>query len=76
MIILPITTKKIRDTKYVYFTYHDPEEKKQKHVCCGSVSNPDAKKKAIKLEIELLESQGLQIEVEKKRLKKELSKIS
>lgn len=69
---MPITTKKIRDTRYIYFTYHDQKEKKQKHVCCGSILNPEAKKKAIRLEIEYLESQSSQIEVEKKRLKKEL----
>ena len=72
---MPITTKKIRDTKYIYFIYHDQKEKKQKHVCCGAETNPEAKKKAIKLEIELLEDQESQINSEKKRLEKELQKF-
>ena len=71
---MPITTKKIRNAKYIYFTYQDQKEKKQKHVCCGVDTNPDAKKKAIRLEIEHLENQEFQINVEKKRLKKELKK--
>lgn len=73
-LVLPITTKKIRNTKYIYFTYHDEVEGKQKHVCCGAESNPEAKKKAIKLEIELLENQESFINTERKRLEKELKK--
>lgn len=71
---MPITTKKIRNTKYIYFTYHDQKEKKQKHVCCGADTNPEAKKKAIRLEIEYLENQESQLDIERKRLKQELQK--
>ena len=72
---MPITTKKIRNTQYVYFVYHDEEENKQKHVCCGSTSNPESKKKAIKLELQYLEDQSSQIMEKRKRLKEELLEI-
>lgn len=71
---MPITTKKIRDTRYIYFVYHDDAEGKQKHVCCGAESNPKARRKAIKLEIEFLSRRESEIARKKNRLQKELYK--
>jgi hypothetical protein len=73
---VPITTKKIRNTQYVYFFYHDEKEGKQKHVCCGSITNPESKKKAIKLELKYLEDQSSHIWEKRKLLKEELLKIN
>lgn len=72
---MPITTKKIRNTRYVYFFYHDEKEDKQKHICCGSTANLESKKKAIKLELQYLENQSSQIMEKRKRLKEELLEI-
>ena len=73
---MPITIKNIRNTRYIYFVYHDKNEGKQKHVCCGADSNPEAKRKAIRLEIELLEKQSLEIDKKKKGLREALLKLA
>lgn len=73
---MPITTKKIRDTRYIYFVYHDEDKNKQVHVCCGAVSNPESKKKAIKLELKYLEQQSSLLMEKRKRLKDELMSIA
>ena len=71
---MPISVKKIRNKRYIYFVRYDHNKGKQKHICCGIESNPEAKTKAIKLEIRLLDSQSSQVKKEKKRLEDELHK--
>lgn len=72
---MPLTTKKIRKTRYIYFVYRDPTENKQKHVCCGAENDPNAKKKALQLELDYLQNMTKEIDEKKKSIEKELSKI-
>lgn len=48
-------TKTVRGKTYLYYSRYDPETKSKKEVYCGMASNPEAEKKAIRLELEELE---------------------
>jgi len=54
---MPIAYKEVKDTKYVYFSYYDNEQKKKIEVYCGAASDPSSMEKAEALESELLQKQ-------------------
>lgn len=68
LIIVPITTKKVKGSDYLYFTYYDQKDGKKKEVYCGLVSKPESKKKALELEISYLTEQ-------KKNLTERMDKV-
>jgi modification methylase len=59
---MPIAYKEVNDTKYVYFSYYDNEEKKKIEVYCGAASDSTAMEKAEALESELLQKQILNLQ--------------
>ena len=54
---MPISYKEVNDTKYVYFSYYDNEQKKKIEIYCGAANDPSAIEKAEALESELLQKQ-------------------
>jgi len=54
---LPIAYKEVKNTKYVYFSYWDSEQKKKIEIYCGSANDPSSLEKAQALESELLQKQ-------------------
>ncbi len=54
---MPITTKKVKGVKYLYFIYYDSRSKKKKEVYCGPENNSEAERKAQELEKNYLEDQ-------------------
>lgn len=54
---MPIGYKEVNDTKYIYFSYYDNEQKKKIEVYCGAANDQAAIKKAEALESELLQKQ-------------------
>jgi len=54
---MPIAYKEVNDTKYVYFSYYDNEQKKKIEIYCGAANDPSAIEKAEALESELLQKQ-------------------
>ena len=49
-----ITTKRIKDTNYVYFTHYDKGARSTKYQSCGPASIAESMAKAIKMEREYL----------------------
>lgn len=54
---MPIAYKEVNNTKYIYFTYYDNEQKKKIEIYCGVGNDPVAIEKAEALESELLQKQ-------------------
>jgi len=54
---MPIAYKEVKDTKYVYFSYYDNEQRKKIEIYCGVASDPSAMAKAETLESEHLQKQ-------------------
>ena len=54
---MPISYKEVNDTKYIYFSYYDNDQKKKIEVYCGAANDQAAIKKAEALESELLQKQ-------------------
>lgn len=54
---MPIALKDVRNTKYVYFTYWDQEQKKKIEVYCGATTDQKSMEKAQELEREYLKKQ-------------------
>jgi len=54
---MPIGYKEVKDTKYIYFSYYDNDQKKKIEVYCGAANDQAAIKKAEALESELLQKQ-------------------
>ncbi len=54
---MPISYKEVNDTKYIYFSYYDNDEKKKVEVYCGIATDPTSMEKAEALESELLQKQ-------------------
>jgi DNA modification methylase len=59
---MPISTKTVRNTNYVYFVYYDPKTKKKKEIYCGPSASPKSKERAEELEKEYLEKQIVSIQ--------------
>ena len=49
-----ITTKRIKDTAYVYFTHYDKDSRSTKYRSCGPASMKESMAKAVELEREYL----------------------
>lgn len=58
--------KTVKDKKYLYFSYYENGEKREKY--CGLASNPESEKKALQFELEHLKEQ-------KKRLSQKIVEI-
>jgi len=54
---VPIAYKDVKNTRYVYFTYWDQEQKKKIEVYCGPTTDPKSLEKAQELEREYLKKQ-------------------
>ncbi len=59
-----ITTKRIKDTNYVYFTHYDRNARSTKYQSCGPASVDGSMAKAIEMEMEYLKrrKEGLLLE--------------
>lgn len=54
---MPITTKTVKRTRYLYFIYYDPKGKGKKEIYCGAANDPKAQQKAQELERKHLQQQ-------------------
>jgi len=69
---MSITTKNVNNFQYLYFIYHQNGVKKE--IYCGSASNPESKRKAIKIEINYLKEQKMILSEKIRKLEKYLKK--
>lgn len=72
---MPTAIKKVKGKNYLYFTYYDQQTGKKKEIYCGLENNNDAKRKAMELELDYLESQTMQISRKKEILEKQLARF-
>ncbi len=54
---MPISYKEVSNTKYIYFSYYDNEQRKKIEIYCGTANDPTAIEKAEALESEHLKKQ-------------------
>jgi len=73
--LLPITNKKVKGIEYLYFTYYDSNESKKKEVYCGMSKDPNAKRKALDLELKHIKNKISDYSDKAISIEKQISKI-
>ena len=59
---MPISVKKVKGIKYIYFTYYDASVRKKIETYCGRENDPEALSKAEQLEKKHLKEQKRSID--------------
>lgn len=71
---MPIAYKEVKNTKYVYFTYYDADQKEKMEIYLGAANDPAAMEKAQALEKEHLQRQVTDLQTQLRKFDTAITK--